>query len=271
MYRLSVSLLALFIVVPLRGQTIGGRVVDTAARPLPFANVGLENRPVGTVSDAEGRFSLTVGDPLPGDTLRISYLGCEPLRFAWAELGDEPLVAVLRPAAQRIEAVTVVPEGGRLRTFGRDVRGGGVCCGFRRGQEGGELGIRCALGKRRGRAERARIGLAGARGIDTLRLRLNVYALEGNRVGGPLLVRPILLTIPASEADRTVEVDLRPCDIRLAGDFLFAVENLTPMRGEAQFWLHARLLAHTLFRPASQAPWERRGVGVSIAVDVRTD
>ena len=83
--------------------------------------------------------------------------------------------------------------------------------------------------------------------------------------------RPILLTIPASEAGRRVEADLLPYDIRLAGDFFFAVENLTPMRGEVQFWLHARLLAHTLFRPASQAPWARRGVGASIAVDVRTD
>ena len=50
---------------------------------------------------------------------------------------------------------------------------------FRAGQEGGEMGVKCKLGELRGELQRVRLNLAGCKGVDTLHMRINVYAMRG--------------------------------------------------------------------------------------------
>lgn len=54
-----------------------GRVVNERSEPIPYASVVLKNTSNGTVTDADGRFSITVGETYPF-TLVISYTGYEP-------------------------------------------------------------------------------------------------------------------------------------------------------------------------------------------------
>lgn len=59
-------------------QTIRGVVKDASTREtLPNANVVLENKDMGTITDADGRFKME-DVPVGRHTLKVSYLGYEP-------------------------------------------------------------------------------------------------------------------------------------------------------------------------------------------------
>ena len=118
------------------------------------------------------------------------------------------------------------------------------------------MGVKCKLGELRGELQRVRLNLAGCKGVDTLHMRKN------------LLAEPVYFSVPASEADKTTTVDLRPYEIFVRGDFLISVENLTHMPAGAKYWIRARLLARTYTRDTSQAPWKMRKAGVGLSVDV---
>ena len=91
------------------------------------------------------------------------------------------------------------------------------------------MGVKCKLGELRGELQRVRLNLAGCKGVDTLHMRINVYAMRGDRIRKNLLAEPVYFSVPASEADKTTTVDLRPYEIFVRGDFLISVENLTHM------------------------------------------
>lgn len=130
------------------------------------------------------------------------------------------------------------------------------------------MGVKCKLGELRGELQRVRLNLAGCKGVDTLHMRINVYAMRGDRIRKKLLAEPVYFSVPASEADKTTTVDLRPYEIFVRGDFLISVENLTHMPAGAKYWIRARLLARTYTRDTSQAPWKMRKAGVGLSVDV---
>lgn len=55
---------------------INGRVTDRdTGEPLPFATVAIMNKPRGTISNADGYFSMLATDDIAGDTLSVSYIG----------------------------------------------------------------------------------------------------------------------------------------------------------------------------------------------------
>lgn len=91
------------------------------------------------------------------------------------------------------------------------------------------MGVKCKLGELRGELQRVRLNLAGCKGVDTLHMRINVYAMRGDHIRKNLLAEPVYFSVPASEADKTTTVDLRPYEIFVRGDFLISVENLTHM------------------------------------------
>ncbi len=53
--------------------TVGGRVTDESSNPIPGANVLIKGTTVGTSTDADGRFSISVPDA--NSTLVISFIG----------------------------------------------------------------------------------------------------------------------------------------------------------------------------------------------------
>jgi len=57
-------------------QTIRGEILNsTTQQPIPYANIGLRNHNVGTISNPDGSFSLYVPANLLSDTLVISSIG----------------------------------------------------------------------------------------------------------------------------------------------------------------------------------------------------
>ena len=60
----------------LQGQTITGRVMDAENKqPLSYVNIGIPGKNVGTVSNSNGEFKLSVPEKNSNDTVKFSIIG----------------------------------------------------------------------------------------------------------------------------------------------------------------------------------------------------
>ncbi|HEX7015856.1 MAG TPA: TonB-dependent receptor [Cyclobacteriaceae bacterium] len=78
--------------------TISGTVKDSAGQPLPQANISVEGKMLGTVTNVQGEFTLTVSDP-PPITIVVSYIGYETQRIDITEASTSGLEVVLSDQA----------------------------------------------------------------------------------------------------------------------------------------------------------------------------
>ena len=64
----------LFCVVSFAQTTIKGKITDNTGLPLPGANIVVVGTSSGTVSDFDGKYSLTI-DQDPPFSIRVTYTG----------------------------------------------------------------------------------------------------------------------------------------------------------------------------------------------------
>lgn len=87
-------------------RTVTGKVLDENNQPLPGATVLVEGTTIGTVTDVEGNFSLTVPD---NATLLISYIGYTAQRMA---VGQQSVITVsLEVDSTALDEVLVIGYG----------------------------------------------------------------------------------------------------------------------------------------------------------------
>ena len=89
--------------------TVSGKVVDDNGIPIIGAAVVVKGTTVGTSTDAEGNFTLSVPAPASTAVLEINFLGYEPVTIT---VGNRTSFTVtLREAASEIESVVVTALG----------------------------------------------------------------------------------------------------------------------------------------------------------------
>jgi hypothetical protein len=78
MYRLPLTILLFILssVLTYGQKTIVGKILSTTTKePIPYANIGIVNSNVGTISNYDGSFSILLPQRLSNDTLTFSSLG----------------------------------------------------------------------------------------------------------------------------------------------------------------------------------------------------
>ena len=76
-------------------RQIRGKVVDAKSEsPLSYANIGLLNKGIGTISNHHGEFILKIDRKSIDDTLAISYMGYENALIPLKEVSDEQVCSL---------------------------------------------------------------------------------------------------------------------------------------------------------------------------------
>ena len=87
---------------------IRGKVLDAQTRqPLAYTNIGLPGKPVGTLSDPDGTFTLVIPSLFLGDTLFFSALGYDRKRIPVSALSVVDPVLYLTPKTAVLPTVQV--------------------------------------------------------------------------------------------------------------------------------------------------------------------
>ena len=89
---------------------IQGVVLDKKNRkPLPYANVFIVNKSVGTITNASGAFILKLADVLPEDTLGVSYIGYNLFKIPLFDIDTNYLTIRLSTNQVQIDEIVVRP------------------------------------------------------------------------------------------------------------------------------------------------------------------
>ncbi len=87
---------------------ISGTVIDSVnGQVLPFVNILINEKPVGTTSDIDGRFTVQPDEPV--NSLTFSYVGYKKLKLEGNALKEKPLTVRLSSEGVEMQDVVVLP------------------------------------------------------------------------------------------------------------------------------------------------------------------
>ena len=113
---------------------------------MPYVNIGIPGKSVGTVADEQGRYQLIYTAANLADTVRLSSIGYQPRRVVLRELVAHPAVALV-PAAVGLADVRVQAPGlyKRNRTLGCTSRSEAIISKLKAEHLGAEIGMVISL------------------------------------------------------------------------------------------------------------------------------
>ena len=252
-------------------STINGTIRNARSHEaLPYVNIGVVGKALGTVSSELGIYQLPFRAELAGDTVRVSSLGFAPRNLLLRELAAHPDVA-LEPAAVALAEVQVRarPAFRRTHVLGHTGNAENSTYTLSRNDLGGQMGTVIKLSRRPTRVLDVNFNLAqSSKGEVTF--RVNLYRLDrhGRPTETKLLAHDLLVTMPVVRGP--VKVDLRTEQLVLDENFFLAVEMIkwTDAAGNADFTFSAAIgyADNEVYeRKTSQAPWERISAGAYLA------
>lgn len=207
----------------LHAQTLHGTVLqDSLTTPVPFASVGVQNKALGTVTDAQGRFRFSDSPGLSAqDTVVVSCVGYWPVRLPVHLLRQYPALVRLRPKEQALREVTV-----RHRQLRQEVLGHSGKSGLARWGVGGMAQDSSRQREMRGREFGTFVRPVRSCYVDsfhvyiesnpfrTVRFRLMLYAVRDGKPAEPLLTDDVQLVV-RDQRTGWISMDLRSYNLQL--------------------------------------------------------
>jgi hypothetical protein len=95
-----------------QSKIISGKVINHETdEPLPFVNIGIANKTTGTVSGADGHFSLRISDIITGlATVIFSYVGFVSKRYLISELDKDHNTITISPKITALKELVLTQK-----------------------------------------------------------------------------------------------------------------------------------------------------------------
>lgn len=243
----TLFLLALSLIVhSARAQhtyTFTGQTVDSkTGEALAFVNLGILGKPLGTVSDENGNFTLAFADSIDRDSIQVSMLGYESLRANYGEFRRRNSASGgrvgLAPAPIKLKEVTVRPGMTKEKVVGNSGKGSFIQAHFKINELGNQIGHRVYL-RRESLIERVSFRVAQCT-YDSMFFRVNLYQVVNGEVGTNLLPEPVYVRVGKGGSKDRLVADLSKYDILAKGDVLIALEMVKDL-GPGMLTLGSRI------------------------------
>ena len=276
MYRKTfLFLFAFLLCIPvLNAQYIlQGRIIDALTKePLPFVNIGVLKKELGTVSNEDGFFFLEVPDVFAKETLRFSMIGFDERDFQVADLeaillSDNTLVLAEQTTFLE-EVVLTAEKKWDTRVSGNATTSKLLITGFTSNQLGNEIALFVKVKKTPAYIEGIQFSVV-ENIYPEVRFRVNVYSSEYRFPDGNILKENIFVTLKQSEG--IISVDLKEYDILVDDDVFISLEWIDEDLGSEGLWFSAGVFGKSIYaRSTSQAEWKKqRGLSLGMSVTLR--
>lgn len=227
-----------------RAQVIKGSITNASTQAaLPYVNIGVVGKGLGTVSTEQGAYQLLFDAALANDTVRVSSMGYQTRLLPLRMLRAQPNVA-LAPESVTLQEVQVQGKGvyNRSRTLGNTSNSLTSNLNLNTKALGTEIGTVISIKHRPTRVLTANFNLCYNK-LGPVTFRVNLYRLDGK--GRPtetkLLGHDVIATTDVKTG--TFTVDLTQERLVVDEDFFLALE-----------WIKGNGQAADGSRPARTAP-----------------
>jgi hypothetical protein len=251
----------------LKAQKIEGKIIDAKTKePVPFANVGILHRNIGTVCDENGMFSLPTGTALVTDTFRISSLGYKAIAVRVSDASKFNGNFMLEPQAVALNEITIKPKTIKSIKLGNTADSKSMQAGFASNDLGSELGTVLKYSKKNpGKIKNVHFNISNNT-YDSLLFRVNIYSFKKGKTGESLLKEAIYVRTKIKNG--TLNLDLDAKEIYITGDALLALEWIKDLGSKGLYFSCGLLNANSYARKASQGDWEKIPVGIGFWAEV---
>lgn len=253
-------------------QSIHGEVTEAGSgEALSYASIGIVGHNVGTVSDAEGRFTLVLDGRPDTETVRVSALGYDALELPVGEFRQrytKGATIALKRNVSELREVTVRSFAHRAVWGNTDINyRDRITAGFVNNKLGNQLGMVF-------KAKKKPVKITGFHAIIAnnqyreIKFRLNVYAVKDGLPAESLLAENIIVS--SSVKKGRLDVDLEDYGIVAEGDFYVSLEWIEDL-GEGGLHFAADYSGPKMVtRAASQGLWNpQQDVSFAFSVSVR--
>lgn len=262
-------------------QTYSGQIIDVeSGKPIPYTNIGIIGKSVGTASDANGFFKIELNSKFDNDTLGISCIGYASKKYQIRNFKDEvkdpeKVKIELSPKIYHLNEVTIKPLKSKIYILGNYCdANSSYGNAFYSDQLGTEVGVLIKLPHKKDKAYLQTFRFfVGEFTFEKFPVRLNIYILKNNMPYENILTEPIYVEI---KSEGEYIIDLKKYNIRLNEDFFISLEYYKiPDRtiGNLIFCATHRKndnKGNSYFRFTSQGNWEPEpvdNVGFSVQVE----
>ncbi|MES3016492.1 MAG: carboxypeptidase-like regulatory domain-containing protein [Bacteroidota bacterium] len=263
-----VTALFLFFLVPFSySQIVAEGVVKEAGsgKVLSYVNIGVIGKNIGTVSDDDGKFRLTIPASFSNETVRISMLGYSPQTYTVSEfakqLADKQIV--LQPSVFELPGVVVSNKKLKEKILGNTTESQSTTVGFTSSKLGNEVGIIIKI-KKSPTFIKSFAASVVSKDNNPVKLRLNFYSIKDGMPDKIIQDKNIIISAPVKNGK--VEVDLRQYNIVAEDDFFVSLEWIENDSGRIVF-SSSILKGAIIARETSQGAWEKVGMfGIGFTV-----
>ncbi len=256
-------------------HVIDGTIFSNQNKPVPYANIGILNREIGTVSDLNGKFSLTFDKIYMDDTIKISSVGFHPVEIVIKDLpiNGEPVSIILKEEIRQLNEVVITAESLKQKTLGNKSESRFLSTGFSYDQLGAEMGVKINIRKDPTYVDSFNFNITYNRLSATAIFRINFYSVVKDKPLDNILSQNILVSVKPEQVGN-ISVDLKPYDIILKDDVIVTLEWVDTegqnKKGEAIFFSLGLVNSGTIYKKSSQAKFKKyNSMGVGFNIDVR--
>jgi hypothetical protein len=262
-------------------QRYSGQLINIEnGQPIPYANIGIIGKNIGTASDVAGRFNMELNSKYNKDTLCISCIGYESRKYLVSDFKDKlrsiaKVKIELTPKTYQLDEVIIQPFDTKIYTLGNFCESNS-CYGnaFYSKELGTEVGviIKIPLEKNKAFLNNFRF-YVGEFTFYKFPVRLNIYNLKKGLPYENILIEPIFVEITSVGE---YIIDLKKYNIITNGDFFISLEYYKiPDSSEGKLVFCAihneeMYKGNGYYRLASQGNWECEmfdNIGFSVQVE----
>lgn len=260
---------------------LDGKIVEKGTHlPLAYVNIGILNKPKGTVTDTTGYFSFAINHQDLSDTLQVSIVGYNTLRIPVSHFlisANKQIELTVR--IQQLAEVTVTNSPARTDSaiIGRQAVSKLVQVSVHHKKSadetiGSEMGMRYKTDRKNAILKNFNFYVS-ANNFNYIKFRINVYSLKKDVPNSLIYDKQIFAAIENFKIGWT-KIDLKKYNIKVDGEFVVAIQWIESRMDKKENPVTLLPVAVTPFskncyvRIASQDQWKRMGVNLSNFVTI---
>ncbi len=272
MRNIALNMVLFFVSLNVCAQTaVSGSIIDSEKKePLPYVNIGIVGKTIGTVSDLEGTFSLEIPSTNDDEIMRVSMIGYETQEFTvekFKEKIQENPQIVLDKKTTELKEVIVSGKELKTKVLGNKTKSQMTSAGFESDMLGNEVGLIIKIKKSPTIIKDFNCSIVRNE-YGTVRFRLNVYDLKDGMPNNSLLKENIIVETDIEKGLLTV--DLSQYNIVVEDDFFIGLEWIEDLGTDGLFFSAAFFAKPIIYKETSHSNWQKVGVaGLGFSVTVR--
>jgi hypothetical protein len=218
-------LLCMRLFYTVEAQSIACRIVDGSTNEgIPFVNIGVVGKNIGTVSDEEGNFQLQIpkSNLLPQDTLRISAIGYETVSVLIKDIESVPRTIKMKKIIFSLPGVTINPNSHKnTKELGHSLESDKIVFYFLSNKLGTELATLIKVKKGKMYLKKAHFNIS-VNNFGEIFFRVNLYENRNRKPYQRMLDEEIIVKTAMKKG--TLSVDLSRYNLVVEKDFFLSLE-----------------------------------------------